>query len=246
MELTRKLQARDFFPPLLGLAGVSYMLLISYLLREDYLPTVGFTAFELLNLLFTMQVLVLPVSFLVLGLMYLYDRDRFRKFFRKGDLSAPARPLQFLGITEKSSWKQLGPTLALILTAGTALFMTIGLLQAKGVINATFFALLPLSLLFSTTNAWSEEIFTRFTVVAGLDDKLRPAQIYWISAAVFGIPHYFGTPGGFIGMLMASFMGWLLAKSVHETKGIFWAWFIHFVQDVVIFGGSLMLMLGKG
>lgn len=33
---------------------------------------------------------------------------------------------------------------------------------------------------------------------------------------------------------MAGLMGWLLAKSVAETNGIFWAWTIHFLQDVVI------------
>jgi hypothetical protein len=30
-------------------------------------------------------------------------------------------------------------------------------------------------------------------------------------------------------------MGWLLAKSMQETHGLFWAWFIHFLQDVWIF-----------
>jgi hypothetical protein len=38
-----------------------------------------------------------------------------------------------------------------------------------------------------------------------------------------------------VGVLLASFLGWILAKSMLETRGMFWAWFIHFWQDVWIF-----------
>jgi hypothetical protein len=34
--------------------------------------------------------------------------------------------------------------------------------------------------------------------------------------------------------ILAGFIAWFLAKSIHETKGFFWAWLIHFVQDVMI------------
>lgn len=56
-----------------------------------------------------------------------------------------------------------------------------------------------------------------------------------VSALLFGIPHYLGTPGQLIGVLAAGFLGWFLAKSVLETKGLGWAWFVHFLQDVIIF-----------
>jgi hypothetical protein len=39
---------------------------------------------------------------------------------------------------------------------------------------------------------------------------------------------------------MAGLLGWLLAKSVLETNGIFWAWCIHFLQDIVIFSAFVM------
>jgi hypothetical protein len=51
----------------------------------------------------------------------------------------------------------------------------------------------------------------------------------------FGIGHDCGVPYGVAGVLMATFLGWLLGKSMVETKGFFWAWFIHFVQDVLFF-----------
>lgn len=57
-----------------------------------------------------------------------------------------------------------------------------------------------------------------------------------INAVFFGLSHYlYGSPPGIIGFLMTGFLAWLLGKSILETRGLFWAWFIHFVADVVIF-----------
>jgi hypothetical protein len=44
--------------------------------------------------------------------------------------------------------------------------------------------------------------------------------------------------------MMAGLMGWILAKSMIETKALGWALFIHFLQDVVIFGGGAMIIAG--
>jgi hypothetical protein len=35
----------------------------------------------------------------------------------------------------------------------------------------------------------------------------------------------------------------MLAKPIAETEGMFWAWFIHFTQDLIIIEGLLMLDL---
>ncbi len=78
-------------------------------------------------------------------------------------------------------------------------------------------------------------MLTRFSLhTAGLSETVLNRAICWWSAAIFGGVHFFGTPGGVLGVFMAGFMGWLLAKSVLETRGFGWAWFIHFLQDVVI------------
>ena len=57
--------------------------------------------------------------------------------------------------------------------------------------------------------------------------------------------HYFGTPSGIFGVVMSGLMGWLLAKSVIETRGLAWALLIHFLQDVVIFGAGAMIIAGN-
>jgi membrane protease YdiL (CAAX protease family) len=232
------------FPPLLGLAGYLSMILISELISHGQLPTFSMTAYGQLNFLLTMQAFILPVSFLVLLAIYLYDREAFRMFFRIGDLFAKAQPLRLLGIGKDSTWKKAGPLLTIIVTSVTVIVTVIGVRGMDGVISGKLIALFPLALIMAATNAWSEEIFTRFTIVAGLQGRVRAAHKYWISALIFGLPHYYGTPGGLLGIVLTGILGWLLAKSVEETKGMFWAWFIHFIQDVVIFTAQLMFIVG--
>ena len=94
---------------------------------------------------------------------------------------------------------------------------------------------LPFSILFSLSNSFIEESITRLGVIVVLKGKVKDRIIPLISALLFGGVHYFGNPGGIPGVLAAGFLGWFLAKSILETKGIFWAWLIHFVQDVIIF-----------
>ena len=86
-------------------------------------------------------------------------------------------------------------------------------------------------------------MITRFSVVASLFGAIRKGYFCLVSAAVFGGVHDFGTPGGIAGVMLAGFLGWLLAKSVIEREGVFWAWFIYFLQDVIIFAGIFFLHL---
>ncbi|HHX23791.1 MAG TPA: CPBP family intramembrane metalloprotease [Thermoanaerobacterales bacterium] len=62
-----------------------------------------------------------------------------------------------------------------------------------------------------------------------------------ISAILFGLPHYFGFPNGFMGVLMSGVLGYILCKATIETKGLSIAWAIHFVQDIIIFTALLMM-----
>ena len=100
---------------------------------------------------------------------------------------------------------------------------------------------LPFGVLFALSNSFVEESITRLGIVVVCKDLLPDKVIALLSGGVFGAIHYFGNPGGLTGMLVAGFLGWLLCKSILETKGMFWAWFIHFLQDVIIFSALLTL-----
>ena len=90
--------------------------------------------------------------------------------------------------------------------------------------------------LFALMNSFTEEVIFRLsyaTIVA--NEGLSPRISEFLGTVVFGAVHYFGkAPSGIPGTLMAAFIGWFLTKSINETKGFFWAWLVHFLQDVVI------------
>ena len=95
--------------------------------------------------------------------------------------------------------------------------------------------LLPAVFLLAVMNSFSEEMNYRASQLAVLQGALSNRHALLLTAAYFGIGHYYGVPYGIIGVLMAGILGWLPGKSMVETKGFLWAWFIHFLQDVMIF-----------
>jgi hypothetical protein len=44
---------------------------------------------------------------------------------------------------------------------------------------------------------------------------------------------------------MTGFLAFLLGKSMLETRGLAWPWFIHFVPDVVIFASYAVLWVQR-
>lgn len=222
-------------PIIIGAIGLLSMSLISYLLQNGTLPLWVISQHKTVNFTFTMQMMVMPISFVALILMYLYDRKSFKIFFH----------LTISPSNQRTSWNSYGSIVLIGFTLGTALLMSLGVVSQHGSINKYFFSLLPLVLLFSATNAWSEEIFSRFVIVAGLYGKIKPVTICWISGILFGMPHFFGTPSGLFGVIMSGLLGWLLARSLIETKSMGWALLIHFLQDVVIFGAGAMIIAGQ-
>ena len=130
-----------------------------------------------------------------------------------------------------------------IISVVTGIFMGLQLGQAPSAWSRLL-AWLPWILLFAAMNALTEEVIFRFNLIVLLTGRMSAQAIYLISAVLFGLPHYAGMPNGILGVLMAGVLGYVLAKSVVETKGMFWAWFIHFVQDVLIIG-SMALLAGR-
>jgi membrane protease YdiL (CAAX protease family) len=87
--------------------------------------------------------------------------------------------------------------------------------------------ILPSILFYALLNSFNEEVTFRVPMLATLEPVGGSRQALWISAFFFGIAHYFG--------ILSIFMGWILGKAILETRGLLWAWWIHFLSDVVIF-----------
>lgn len=188
----------------------------------------------------TLWIVGLPV----LGLSFAFFRTRTREFLRLNRLSGAAEPSAILGIRANEDWRRVGWQLGLVIAVVTAIVM-FAPLPLSSLKFTTALPLLPLVLFFSLSNALGEELIFRHAVVSALEDSRWAKHSPLVSAAIFGSVHYFGAPGGFLGVLMAGILGWVLAKSLRETRGLFWAWSIHFVLDVIIIGAILLQEAGR-
>jgi uncharacterized protein len=189
------------------------------------------------------QRLLLAAVF-VLCLLQLYAPETLSRFFSIGYLAAPSTKVEWLGIAEGETWLSLGLTLSISITAATFAFVYFQFREKVGKLRHTF-SYAGWILLFSAGNSFSEEIIFRLGVIVPLYRDVKTSYILLISAVAFGVPHLRGMPNGIIGACMASVLGWILAKSMIETNGFFWAWFIHFLQDIVIYSALVMAALSK-
>ncbi len=180
------------------------------------------------------QSLRLMVTCLVIVALLVVRGRPSRFFLAAGDVRAPMRQLRWLGVKEGTRWSRFGPIAAAAISGGTLVFLLAsGGVRVDLVMRAA--PLLPVVLLVAAFNAFSEEVTYKASLLSVLEGPVGPAQALWMVSAYFGIGHYYGVPYGLIGVAMALALGWLLGRSMLETRGVFWAWFIHFWQDVLIF-----------
>ena len=163
-----------------------------------------------------------------------------RRFIVPGDIHAISQPTLVTGL---EPWTWLGPILAVVIALPLAVY--VGLTRGSDLARLRMAAgLAPLILLGAGVNALNEEFIFRAVLLARLNPALGPAQSLWLTSVRFGVGHWFGNPRGPIGVASATLAGWFWGKSILETRGLFWAWVIHAIQDVVIY--SLIAMQASG
>ena len=182
------------------------------------------------------QLLKIGVAALTIAALLLVVRRRQDAFLVKGQVDAKAQPVRWLGLKDAASWKVFGPVVAVI----GAIIMLVSLAAAHHPSVTTLIRVLPLlpaALLFSATNAFSEEVSFRASLLAPLHTVVGKAHAMALTAVFFGLAHYAGgVPLAVLPTLvMTGFLGWLMAKGMLETRGFFWPWFIHFVNDIPVF-----------
>ncbi|MFN8373806.1 MAG: CPBP family intramembrane glutamic endopeptidase [Anaerolineae bacterium] len=180
------------------------------------------------------QALKLGAVLVVIGVMLVLKGRRQNFFFEKGNLTATAERVPWLGMARPTTWKRFGPLLALCIGGGTLVFLLLGGAPSLDRFGAVV-VLLPLILLFAAVNALNEEMLYRAAPLATLHEVVGKSQAMLLVGAYFGFAHYYGVPYGVVGVLMSGVLGWLMGKSILESKGFFWAWAVHLVLDVLIF-----------
>jgi membrane protease YdiL (CAAX protease family) len=173
----------------------------------------------------------LLVALLVAG----YGRERL--FLRRGTLSATLEPVGILGLRRERPWRWYAPR-----WGGAIVLVTVGVLVLGGAdfwiagLSPGGLAIaVPVILLMAAINAFSEEFLFRAAPLMALSDAFGKQGALLLMATVFGLSHFYGTPGGVPGVLMNVFLGWFLGKSILETRGMGFAVSLHFLLDVVVF-----------
>lgn len=138
------------------------------------------------------------------------------RFLQMGIWNAPAVRNMWLGIAAGESWGQIGLTFLILITLVTAGAMLVAMWPRLNVTRISVGVLCQI-LLFSLCNAVSEELMYRVAILSL--PQLELAFLCGASAIAFGLPHYFGYPRRLLGILLAGFLGYFLARSVVETGG---------------------------
>lgn len=171
---------------------------------------------------------------IMISAIWLLKRDRKAFFLDKGQLDAPLQPVRWLGIKAGERWNIFGWIFAAFLTGGITLYVVLSSIPLLGKFGQIL-TLLPFAVLFSAMNALSEEMTFRAPLLSTTHEPLGPTSALWLTSIFFGFAHVLhGDPPGMIGFVLTGFVAYLFGKSMLETRGSLWAWFIHFVSDIPI------------
>jgi membrane protease YdiL (CAAX protease family) len=156
-------------------------------------------------------------------------------FLVKGNLNAEVQPHRLLVMKKGEIWKRFGPAFTLIYAGITLIVMWVSLSPDLSNFSQVV-PLLPAIILASAINAAAEEFQYRSVLLARLKDVVKPGTIMWMSALFFASLHYLtGSPSGLFGAIPVTYMGWVSAKSMLETRGFSIPFLLHFIADFVIF-----------
>jgi membrane protease YdiL (CAAX protease family) len=184
-----------------------------------------------------MRIGAVVVMFVVLLLMGFRRRDL---YLAVGDLRATATPTRLKIPHRPQPWTTFGRNYAII-SVGLLLFFLIPALQPS-LANLTV-GLLLFAAVCAAMNSFAEEFLYRSALIPQVLPLFGKGATLMLVPAWFGLAHYFGVPNGLTGVLLAGVGGWFFAKSMIETRGIAWAWFLHFLADFTVY---LLLLLGGG
>jgi len=190
------------------------------------------------------QLIEVSISLVIILItLLIFRKSRREVYLAAGNLRAEAAPVRWLGQRKPSTWPEFGGILAGALFFGGLLFLWL-LNPPTGRVLGQVLPLLPGVVLLSAVNALDEELIYRVGLMRSIEEPAGKSGALWASAVFFGMAHYSGGfPGGLPWFLLTGFIGYMLGKSMQESRGMFWAWLIHLITDVPVFAFSAMATL---
>lgn len=228
-DAARRLRAFYLVFLALLLLGEAFFRLGNWSQWQSWFANQGFSA----DLLGT-QLQRMGIAVVMIGLLLSLGMKRSDFFLRMGDLGEPAPAMPIFGVQDGGTWKRLGLLLSL--------YFGLGMLAALWLFSRPapadwreLLPVLPMVLALAGMNAFGEELNYRAALLAPMHKQLGARHSVLLTAAFFGLNHYYGVPYGLLGVALSGFIGWVLGTVMIESKGLFWPWFIHMIADVVIF-----------
>lgn len=207
-------------------------------------PIFSSSVFEkpFLNLLTAFMLALIPIAASVLFLTFaLSDRSVSLPYLRLSVKKAPFGAMKWLRIPSGLNWAGTGWIAALI-PAGLTVVMKIFSLPGTVVFSLSF-AELAATIGFAAVYALAFEILYRYALVAmGKSAEVNDGGIMTFCVIFSGLAgYYFPLMGGFFGLVIGLLQGFLSAKAMLETRGMFWGWLIHFAQAfaLMIFSAAI-------
>lgn len=181
------------------------------------------------------QALEMMPALLLTGLLFLLRGKRSRFFLVRGDKNALAEPVRWLGHKKPGPLWSFGLVFTLIVMAGQ-FFMFILPNWPDSAVPPELLPLVPVILLLAASNGFNEEIILRVAPIATVFEVVGKNHAIWMAAVLFGLSHYLGgIPSGIPGVLITTFLGWFFGKCLLDSRGFFWPWFFHALQDILPF-----------
>jgi hypothetical protein len=178
-----------------------------------------------------LESLGMVAALLVLALVWCLRRRRERIYLKIGNLAARLQPTWItIGGMPPLRWRLTAPVIGL---ASSLVVWEFVRYAGQPVPNPQRMA--AWAILFAAMNAFVEESIFRNALLSSLEPEFGAQQAIFVSATIFGLGHWNGLPSGTAGVLMTWVFGYLAAKAMVETKGMFWPWFMHALPDCVIF-----------
>ena len=183
----------------------------------------------------TFQSLEIGVALAVIGLLFLLRKRRQRFFLVRGELNAMTGPVKWLGERQHSPLWKFGLVFTLVVIVAQFFMMIIPLSPTTDTLR-NLGPLIPVVLLLASINGATEEVIFRAAPISTVYEVVGKSNAIWMAAVLFGLSHYIGgIPSGVPGVVITALLGWFFGRCMVDSRGFFWPWLFHAVQDILPF-----------
>ncbi len=183
----------------------------------------------------TAQSVEIGTALFIIGMLFLLRKQRQRFFLVKGNITAMIEPVRCMGRKSPSPLWRFGSVFTLIVIIAQFFMFILPFPTTSGTVRLLM-PLIPVILILAVANGFTEEIILRAAPISTVFEVVGNTNAIWMASILFGLSHYIGgIPSGVPGVLTTTLLGWFFGKCMMDSRGFFWPWFFHTMQDILPF-----------